>query len=384
MISMITVFLISVFAITIFLVYDLSGQDKQTSVGSIYLGGIEEEQYQQILTNEINDYLNELDYHIEYQGESISLPSSLFTPNINETIIQMNENTKNSVIFSIEPNDQSIILTRINSMFTQNYMTLMDTDKLFNDLLNDLGNMVMIKAYQLEDYFVESAFNQSLYFDVVSGINSADVTQIIGQIGTITIEPNSRFSLLETLKDYDLTNEQLSVIATGMLKVLTHTHMNGFMFHTYPEESLWSTLGYNVRILKVNGYDFTFYNDDDYEYRIELNQSFLNAIEFNLKGYPQVFDYEVSVNKSATVPIDDIYIDNDELTGLTPGVVVETTDTEVRYVLLVEAGEEGGVYTVYRTVTKADGTSLIEKLYDVYIPSKPNIYEIRIDEIGGV
>ncbi len=82
MISIITVFLASVFAITIFLVYDLSTEDNQTTVGSVYLGGVAEEQYQQVLSSEINEYLSELNYDIAYQGVHVSLPSSLFTPHI--------------------------------------------------------------------------------------------------------------------------------------------------------------------------------------------------------------------------------------------------------------------------------------------------------------
>ena len=268
-------------------------------------------------------------------------------------------------------------------MFTQNYLNLIDSEKLFNALISDLGDMVLIKDYQLEDYFVDSAFNQTLYTDVVAGVNASDVTKILNQMDTIVIKPHSRFSILNELENYDLTNEQLSVLATGMLKVLTNTHMNGFVFHTYPEEPIWATLGYNVRVLKVNGYDFTFYNANDFEYHIELSQFLLNTISFSLKGVPQVFDYEVNIAKQATVPVENIYIDNDTLNAFTPGVVEITTETETRYELLIEAGTEGGVYTIYRTVTNADGHSIIEKLYDLYMPSQSNIYELNIVEIGG-
>ena len=383
MISIITVFLASVFAITIFLVYDLSTEDNQTTVGSVYLGGVDEEQYQQVLTSEINDYLSELNYDIAYQGIHVNLPSSLFTPDINETINQINQNRDNPVIFSIEANDQGEILTLINSMFSQNYMNYINTEALMNDLVSDLGEMVLIKDYKIEDYFIETAFDYTLATEYVNGIDASDVTQILREIDTIVIKANDRFSLLETLKDYDLSNEQLSVLATGMLKVLTPTHMNGFIFHTYPEEPSWATLGYNVRILKINNYDFTFYNALDFEYRIELSQFLLNSISFNLKGVPQAYDYSVSITKNATVPIENVYIDNDALNASTPGIIEIVQDTETRYELLIETGVEGGVYTVYRTITDTDGDSQIIKLYDIYIPSKANIYELNIVETGG-
>lgn len=383
MISIITVFLASVFAVTIFLVYDLSTEDNQTTVGSVYLGGVDEEQYEKILTSEINTYLSDLNFDIAYQGVSVSLPSSLFTPNINETINQINENRNNLVVFSIEPNHQGEILSSISSMFSQNYMTFIDTEKLMNDLIIDLGEMILIKDYKIEDYFFDTAFDYTLTTEFVNGIYVDDVTQILAEIDTIYIEANARFSLLESLKDYNLTNEQLSVIATGMLKVLTPTHMNGFIFHTYPEEPIWATIGYNVRILKVNNYDFTFYNAFNFDYKIELSQFLLNSIVFNLKGVPQAFDYDVSITKNATVPIENIYIDNLELNALTPGVIEIIEDTEIRYELLVENGSEGGVYTIYRTVTEANGNSKIIKLYDIYIPSKANIYELNIVETGG-
>lgn len=383
MISIITVFLAAVFAITIFLVYDFSTQENETTVGSVFLGGVDDSQYQQVLSSEVNEYLDVLNFDIKYQGVSVNLPSTLFTPNIDVTISEIKQNSQNKVVFTIEASHQGEILNHIDSMFTQNYLNLIDSEKLFNALISDLGDMVLIKDYQLEDYFVDSAFNQSLYTDVVAGVNASDVTKILNQMDTIVIKPHSRFSILNELENYDLTNEQLSVLATGMLKVLTNTHMNGFVFHTYPEEPIWATLGYNVRVLKVNGYDFTFYNANDFEYHIELSQFLLNTISFSLKGVPQVFDYEVNIVKQATVPVENIYIDNDTLNAFTPGVVEITTETETRYELLIEAGTEGGVYTIYRTVTNADGHSIIEKLYDLYMPSQSNIYELNIVEIGG-
>ncbi len=33
-------------------------------------------------------------------------------------------------------------------MFTQNYLSLIDTDKLINELIADLGDMILIKDYQ--------------------------------------------------------------------------------------------------------------------------------------------------------------------------------------------------------------------------------------------
>ena len=383
MISIITVFLAAVFAITIFLVYDFSTQENETTVGSVFLGGVDDSQYQQVLSSEVNEYLDVLNFDIKYQGVSVNLPSTLFTPNIDVTISEIKQNSQNKVVFTIEASHQGEILNHIDSMFTQNYLNLIDSEKLFNALISDLGDMVLIKDYQLEDYFVDSAFNQSLYTDVVAGVNASDVTKILNQMDTIVIKPHSRFSILNELENYDLTNEQLSVLATGMLKVLTNTHMNGFVFHTYPEEPIWATLGYNVRVLKVNGYDFTFYNANDFEYHIELSQFLLNTISFSLKGVPQVFDYEVNIVKQATVPVENIYIGNDTLNAFTPGIVEITTETETRYELLIEAGTEGGVYTIYRTVTNADGHSIIEKLYDLYMPSQSNIYELNIVEIGG-
>lgn len=383
MISIITVFLASVFAVTIFLVYDLSTQENQTTVGSVYLGGVDEDQYQQVLSSEVNEYLDNLNFDIGYQGVYVSLPSSLFTPNIEETINRIDQDTNNPLVFSIESNHQGEILTIINTVFTDNYISYINTEKLMNDLISDLGDMVLIKDYQIEDYFIETAFDYTISSDIITGVNASDVTHIMSEIESIVIKPNARFSLLETLQNYDLTNEQLSVIATGMLKVLTPTHMDGFIFHTYPDEPSWATLGYNVRILKVNDYDFTFYNAFDFEYRVELNQQLLTTIEFNLKGVPQVFDYSTSITKQATVPIENVYIDNDTLDEFTPGVIVTTEDTETRYELLVESGVEGGVYTVYKTITDSDGDSRIVKLYDIYMPSKANIYELNIIETGG-
>ena len=90
----------------------------------------------------------------------------------------------------------------------------------------------------------------SLNISSMTNINASDVEAIDNALDQIEILPKTRFSVLEILGPLHLTNEQYSVISTGMLNVLSKSHMNGFIFNTNPVTPLWATPGFNVRIFK--------------------------------------------------------------------------------------------------------------------------------------
>lgn len=383
MISIITVFVASVFAITIFIVNDISDQPAQTTLGSIYLGGHEESQYDSIINSEINTFMNIATYEIKYQNVSFEMPLDFFTFDKDQTLNQLVDDQKNLVVFEMSSQHQDIFVDELANTFSNDVVNLLDLEKLNTQIISDLGQMLTKKQYQLDIYFLEEALDSELNVEIMHGLVLDDVTHITDLVQSIHIPAKSQFSLLDSLASLGLDNEQLSIIANGMLKVLLKSHMNGFTFETYPDSPTWAPNGFNVRILKVNGYDFAFYNPYDFTYSIEIEKVSDTSISFTLVGIPYVNVYDYMIELRTTILVETIYIANDLLDETTPGVIVIDTATETTYHLLSTTGTNGFIYDIIRTTTDQDGLTTNLKLYDILYPGEPTIYEEHIVEKDG-
>ncbi len=384
MVSIITVIIASLFAITMFIVNDISNQPAQTTLGSIYLGGHESSQYSSVVTNEINMFVTQANYEIEYQDEIYVLPIDLYKFEKDETLNSLVDDQKNQVIFSMSDENKIILETELESIFSSKVINLLDMDKLNDQILTDLGQMLSRKQYHLDAYFIDLAYETELNKENISLIPLLeDTNKIAANVQSIEILPKSQFSLIETLGMMDLNNEQLSIIANGMLKVLMKSHMNGFTFETYPESPVWAPNGFNVRILKVNGYDFTFFNPYDFGYKIEIDKLTDSSLTFTLIGVPYVVSYDFTITLKTIIPSEQIYITKDAISDPLADVIIIETETETIYRALQTLGSDGKIVDVTRTSTNNEGITTSLKLYDVLYPDEPTIYEQYIVEKGG-
>jgi hypothetical protein len=135
--------------------------------------------------------------------------------------------------------------------------------------------------------------------------------------------------------------------------------------------------------LKVNQYDFSFFNSFDYTYYINIEQTSTTSLSFSLTGVPYVNTYNVEIEDKISIPRNTIYYDNDLLDENTPDVIITETDTEITYLLLIEDGHDGNIYYINRIVTDVFGTTTQYKLYEEQYDSQSRIYDQLIVEIGG-
>jgi hypothetical protein len=384
MISIITLFLAVVFAMTMFFVNDISNPPSSTTLGSIYLGAYEEEQYENVINNEIETYLSQAVYEISYQDATYTIDLSLFDYNSYLTITSLMEDQENIAFFSLSDTNKATLENEIELNFSTRVFSVLNIDDLINQIIDDIGHMTSLKQYQLADFFIESANQSVLNQETLNNIKSSDVSQIDLLVDQIVLEPHSRYSVLERLATLDLTNEQLSVISTGVLKVLAKSHINGFMFNTNPLIPNWASIGYNVRVLKVNQYDFSFFNSFDYTYYIDIEQTTSISLTFTLTGVPFVNEYDVETENKIVVPRDTIYYDNDLLDENTPNIIINETDEDTTYLLLIEDGYDGNIYYINRIVTDIFGNITKYKLYEEQYNPESRIYERFVVEKEGI
>ncbi len=384
MISIITVFVAAVFAVTIFIVNDLSDQPAQTTLGSIYLGSYEPSQYQSVVTSEVNQFLNQATYEIKYQNEIYELPISYFTFLRDQTLNTILENKNNTLIFGITEPNLIQFMSDLEAAFSNDVVELIDIQTLNTKIVSDLGQMITKKEYHLELYFEEIALDHELNIEVIEDnalVNHID--QITNEVQVIEIAPKAQFSLLDAIGDLELNNEQLSIVANGMLKVLLKSHMNGFTFETNPTPQMWSPEGFNIRILKINGYDFTFYNGHNYMYKIEIEKLSDTALTFKLLGLPYVNTYDYIIETKTTVPFRTLYVYDETIDENTIGVMITETDTQTIYHLLDTPGIDGKIIDIIRVSTNNEGVVTQTKLYDMLYLDIPSIYKENIIEKDG-
>jgi hypothetical protein len=211
-----------------------------------------------------------------------------------------------------------------------------------------------------------------------------DVDQIIEKISSIEIPKQRRFSLLEQIDDLGLTNEQMSIIASGLQGVIVNTHFNGFIFEQNIETPSWASPGQDVRILRVNRFDFTFFNSLDYGFSLEIEEVNNNTLSFSLLGIPYITTYTSEFVVQATIPYQTIYIDNDTINELTPGVIITETDEEFIYRVLIQSGINGEVIFYNRTTTVTGSAPVTIKLFDEqYLPVDEIYHEHIVEKVGG-
>lgn len=384
MVSVFAVFLAIVFSIVIMSIFDLSKDVEKTSVGFIYLGNFEPDQYETILSQRIQQWKNTADYKIIYQNNEYIIDITWFDFEIDETINQISVNQNNRAFFSLSTTNDSALKTELENTFTTSIVNQFAYQWFIDDLLEDMGSLKNRKVYQLIDYLDETASLHVISEKIVSSVDSEDVISILENVTEIKIFENSRFSLLNYLKHTTLSNTQLSVIASAMQELMIETHFNGFIFEQNPTMPDWAEIGSNVRILKVNQFDFSFFNGLNHSYTIMLEKLTDTSIEFKLIGYPYITEYKATQNIEVIIPYQTIIIENEEIDDATPEVIVTETDTHFIYQVITQTGVDGFVVFFYRTIDPNQPNPLTLTLYnEQYLPIHEIIEQNIVEKVGG-
>jgi hypothetical protein len=362
-----------IFAAVIFISLEVEGELNRTSVGFVYLGDKNETQYGSILTQEINQWMNEAMYTIYFQEYAYDLDMTQFTFDSSKTLQLLRTNVNNRAYFSMTTENELLLESELRYQFSDLIMDSFDMESFIDDVLADMQLLFIKKEYQLEMYLDEVIATSVIDSTVVTQIELLDVNHITDTLTEITIPKNQRFSLLSALSNHTFTNNQLSIIASGMQGILDITSMSGFSYEQNRTLPVWATPGQNVRILQVNKYDFTFFNHLNYPLTVTLEKIDDQTIEFELIGYPFVTDYQVVAVDLMVIPYPTFYY-NDDTIMTHPDVVITDSETETHYSLKIQDGMDGLVIYYYREVTKLHEEMTSYRIYDEQYLPVPEIY----------
>lgn len=363
-IALIVLLLSITFAGVTLVVFSIGNSVDQTSIGFIYLGNYEEDQYDSVLNREIRLWKENANYKIQFQDYTYMIDLDLFEFDLQETLSNILKNEENTAYFTISNENLIILGNDINNQFTSIYSDEFDIDSFIEDLISDISHLKNLKVYELSEYLSAGIELSILDQTQISNLLSLNVDQIVSNVSDVTINMNERFSLLDQLGHLSLTNEQLSIIASGIQGIVLDTNFSGYIFEQNYALPLWASSGQNVRILRVNDFDFSFFNGSDYDYQITIEKVNATTLRFTLIGYPWITTYETNAIFQIEIPFQTIYIENTDIDEFTLGVIITETDTEYIYHLLIQEGIPGQVTFYLRTVTRIGSASEVTRLFD--------------------
>lgn len=354
--SMFALFSTVVLAVVLLLVLDLSRDVSKTSVGFIYLGASEVNDYESVLTPKITTWQDTADYTLTYQEYEWDIDLTHFEFDLNQTLENIEENENNDAYFNLSEVHRDLLMAELTADLTPLIISSFDEESFLAELDNDLRVLKNRKTYELKDYLnVEIASTTIDQIDM-DDIPETVVTEISSALSEFVIPAQSRFYLIETLSTSNLSNEALSVIASALQYITVKTPVEGYIYQEFDERPIWSGLGMSARVLALNGYDFSFFNPRKEEMRVIIEVLDTDTLRFTLKGYPFLTTYERVVELGPTIYFQEIINDNPLLNELSEGVIITDTETETIYEVVIVTGVHGKVTYIKRRVTPLGGT----------------------------
>lgn len=371
-----------IFSAVIFISLEVEGELNRTSVGFIYLGDKSPSQYNSILSLEVNRWANNANYTVYFQEYTYDIEMAYFTFDITKTLQLLRKNINNRAYFTLSTENQLLLEQDLRNQFTDLIIDEFDLESFVDDILRDLQVLFVKKEYQLETYLNEDISKTVIDVTQVTNVALDDVDYISEHIEEIIIPKNQRFSLLQTLSHLTLTNNQLSIIASGIQGVVDISSMSGFTYEQNRILPPWSTPGQNVRILQVNKYDFTFFNHLNYALSVSIEKIDDITLEFKLIGYPYVTNYQVVSVDLMVIPFATIIYQDSQIVD-DPNVEIIDSETETLYRLKIQDGIDGLVVFYYREVTQLNEDTYSYRIYDEqYLPTPEIYYEYLVIKEG--
>ncbi len=351
--------------------YKLGTYDENTILGSVYLGGIKEDEVEAKLRRRVELWLKDdtIIFETTYQGYSYEFDRELFYFDYDLSIYNLVQGEANDLVVSFQGTDRVDIFNELQNLeFVEASGVYFDFERLINDVRLDAGFMKSYSSKKLEDYLIDESVAISeissvelnipegmFVDDVISGVNNTY------QDSKIMLNSKELFDVVAALGG-ELSDSEMSVLATGMLDLVQETNFPINEIHyvptidyiTYTINS-YPYFGHNVNVNQTIDSSFSFYNPNDSDYYFMLEKTGETTAILSLYGLP--FVNEIIVN-----------ILEDKIDYIT-----QETDNDQ----ILQIGYDGMIINVQRTITDIYDNILYDKiiLFEFYPPIKEIILE---------
>ncbi len=351
--------------------YKIGTYGPDTRLGSVYIGGLTEDEIFSRLDEKINYWYSDdmIVFELRYQNYQYEFDRDLLVFNVETSALNIQDGRTNELLVSIQGADRASIEAEItNLVFLDNVINNIDLQEIINDMLEDASLMKSYSCIDIENYLIDIELSieeiGTATFVVPQGVEPivmASKVNTIFEDGKIIIEGNTLFDIKEIFGT-TMNDAEMTVLSSAMLDLILETnfliderHYNpNIDFTEYTIEN-YPYFARNSIINQIVDQSFSFYNPNisDYYFTLEIVDEF--TIDLVLHGLPFENDIEITILQT-------------ELEFIT-----QTTNNAT----LLQVGYNGVVVEVYRVTTDLYGNIIYDKLIlsEFYPPIKEIIYE---------
>jgi hypothetical protein len=354
--------------------YRLGTFSENTVIGSVYLGGLQEDELEGKVNQKIDIWLDDptIVFELTYQGYSYEFDRNLIFFDLDESKANLVQGTTNELVAEYQDtrNDYQNVIDEINDLkFLEGIISNVDVEAIVNDILLDAGLMKTFSSKQVEQYLLvpEDSYTTlgSVTIEIPDGINEEDLIagiELVYESNEIILESHVLFDIVNELGG-TLNDIELTLLSEAMLQL---SHESNFTIHEVHYLPRYNTgnytfetfhFGSNAYVNRVIDYSFSMYNPNnaDYKFIVEVDPENSENLVISLYGLEFVDTIEVFLN-------------------------IEEVDFITQYTdqtQLVQDGELGAVVTVRRRITNLDEEILFDQdiIFEYYPPESEILEE---------
>lgn len=343
--------------------YKLGTYEEDTLLGSVYVGGMKEEEIEPIMLTRIDRWLGDetIVFEVKYQGYSYELDRELFNFDVVQSTRSIKNGITNPLVVFYGENTKDDIIRELKSFeHLQGVKENVNYDSLIDDILYDASLMKSYSVSNVENYLLDDTSYEVINSSTIYVPNSVNIDNLLESLnnvyedGKLMIPAKYYYDIIDELGDY-LDDSELSLLSKAMLELSLETNfsinevhyenkINNYDVDDYPY------FGFNSIIFKREDKSFSFYNPNEgyFYFTFEKDPNVNNQLIVELTGLPFVNTIEASP----------------AITTITP--VPKTTLNEQD----VKDGQNGKVVEVVRTITNLDEEIIYNKLiiFEFYPP----------------
>lgn len=321
--------------------YKLGTYDPNTRLGSVYIGGLTEEDVPDRLNTKINSWYNDetILFELRYQGHPYTFNRDLFFFNVETSIDLIKQGEINEIQVYYQGTDLNKVVAEIEDLeFLDNVIDNVDLQRLISDILYDASLMKSFSIKNIEDYLVDPELSievlQTTNLIIPAGFNiDTLVSKVLEKYpdGNIIIPSEELFDVIPLFAGV-MEDSEMTILASAMLDLILETnfiineiHPTTAIEYDKYEVVTYPYLGRNAHIYEVTNESFSFYNPNASDYYFSINDE---DNTMSLSGL--AFEYVISINPER--------------------IVLEYDFEQDLNVLNHQTGHDGAVYNIYRTI----------------------------------
>lgn len=293
--------------------YRLGTYPEETRLGSVYIGGLREEDVVPKMNEKTSIWYNDdsINFQLEYQGYRYEFDRDLFYFDLELSTNNLDDGITNPVFVNYQQDDRQVVTAEIEALpFLQGVIDNVDVDLLINDILDDAALMKSYSTKHVEDYLIDPSvsietLNTAPFYvpDTVNIDSFIDHINATYPDGKIVVSEQTLFNMIATFST-NLDDAEMSVLSSGMLALLheTNFYINEVHYSPIIDFSNYSIATYpyfgrNATINKVVNENFTFYNPNESSYYFTVEKVDETEGVITLHGLPFVSTIDVTIEE---------------------------------------------------------------------------------------